>query len=254
MPNRILKESICTSDNIDCLSTFAENMFYRLLVNCDDFGRMDARPKILASKLYPLKDVRANQIENALRELASAELVYLYNVGGKPFLQTVTWERHQQIRAKKSKYPSPDSADNANESEKTTHDITCNQLISDDSKCSRNPIQSESNPNPNTKGNARATRFTPPTVADVAAFAKEHGLSLNAEQFVDFYAAKGWRVGNSPMKDWRAAVRNWVRRDQAPNAPPGKRVGAQQYSQRTYTESELADDITDELLREARRK
>lgn len=252
MPNRILKESICTSDNIDCLSTFAENMFYRLLVNCDDFGRMDARPKILASKLYPLKDVRANQIENALRELASAELVYLYNVGGKPFLQTVTWERHQQIRAKKSKYPSPES--NADESEKTAHDIKCNQMISDDSKCPRNPIQSESNPNPNTKGNALASRFTPPTAEEVALFAKENGLTLDPMQFVDFYSAKGWKIGTSPMKDWRAAVRNWVRRDQVGSAPSGKRVGAQQYTQRTYSEGELADEVTNEILREAKGK
>lgn len=84
---------------------------------------------------------------------------------------------------------------------------------------------------------ARVARFSPPDAAEVAAFAKEHGLSINAEQFVDFYSAKGWRVGNSPMKDWRAAVRNWVRRDQTPNAPPGKRVGAQQYTQRDTTES-----------------
>ena len=67
MPNRILKESICTSDEIETLSAFQETFFYRLIVNCDDYGRMDARPKILASKLFPLKDIRAAQIEDALR-------------------------------------------------------------------------------------------------------------------------------------------------------------------------------------------
>lgn len=125
--------------------------------------------------------------------------------------------------------------------------------IKQESRINNQELRNKNN-NEGEEKRARVARFTPPTVADVASFAKEHGLSLNAEQFVDFYAAKGWRVGNSPMKDWRAAVRNWVRRDQSPNAPPGKRVGAQQYSQRTYTESELADDMTDELLREARRK
>lgn len=105
---------------------------------------------------------------------------------------------------------------------------------------------------------ARATRFTPPTASEVADYAREVGLQINAEQFVDFYASKGWRVGNSPMKDWRATVRNWVRRDQTPpNGKPqpraGKQVGAQQYTQRAYTEGELADDITNELLREAKR-
>lgn len=135
MPNRILKESICTSDTLDKLNSFQENVFYRLIVNCDDFGRMDARPKVLASRLYPLKDIRAEQIRDALQALSSAGLVILYEVDGKPFVQMKTWERHQQIRAKKSKYPAPDG-------KMTRNDITCNQMISDDNKCPRNQIQS----------------------------------------------------------------------------------------------------------------
>ena len=135
MPNRILKESICTSDTLDKLTAFQETVFYRLIVQCDDFGRMDARPKILAAKLFPLKDVRVDQIKEALLALSSAELVILYQVDGKPFLQMKTWERHQQIRAKKSKYPAPDGSF-------TASDIICNRMISDDIKCPRNPIQS----------------------------------------------------------------------------------------------------------------
>ena len=137
MPNRILKETICTSDNLDKLSAFHETVFYRMIVNCDDFGRMDARPRILASRLFPLKDIRASQMEDALRALTSAELVTLYEVDGKPFLQMKTWDRHQQIRAKKSKYPGPEDGVMAS-------DINCNQMISSASKCPRNPIQSES--------------------------------------------------------------------------------------------------------------
>ena len=151
MPNRILKESICTSDSIDQLSAFEETVFYRLIVNCDDFGRFDGRPKIIASKLFPLKDIRINQIESALRTLTSAELVILYEVDGKPFLQMKTWDRHQQIRAKKSKYPAPESGNITSDSGNNASDIICNQLISNDIKCPRNPIQSESNPNPNAR-------------------------------------------------------------------------------------------------------
>ena len=47
MPNRIIKETICTSDTIERLTPFEETFFYRLIVNCDDYGRMDARPAIL---------------------------------------------------------------------------------------------------------------------------------------------------------------------------------------------------------------
>ena len=146
MPNRILKETICTSENIDKLSAFQETVFYRIIVNCDDFGRLDARPKILASRLFPLKDIRAAQIENALRALSLAELVILYEVDGKPFLQMSTWDKHQTIRAKKSKYPAPSES---NCKQMQADDFNCKQMISIASKCSRNPIQSESNPNPN---------------------------------------------------------------------------------------------------------
>ena len=140
MPNRILKESICTSENLDRISSFCETVFYRLIVNCDDYGRIDARPKLLASKLFPLKDIRAKQIEDALRELTSAELVSTYVVDGKPFLQMNTWDRHQNIRAKKSKYPGPEQANGS----LNTSANNCAQMNSDDCKCSRNPIQSES--------------------------------------------------------------------------------------------------------------
>lgn len=44
---------------------------------------------------------------------------------------------------------------------------------------------------------------------------------VDPQRFVDFYASKGWKVGKEPMKDWKAAVRNWANRDKKPN-PTGK--------------------------------
>ena len=156
MPNRILKESICSSDNMNSLTLFQENTFFRLIVNCDDYGRMDARPAIVKAKLYPLKDYRLDQIEDALRALASAELVILYEVDGKPFLQMKTWDRHQTIRAKKSKYPSPDDV--------KTFESNCKQMQADASKCSRNPIQSESESNTNVCVEVNSAPAAPPVI------------------------------------------------------------------------------------------
>ena len=53
--------------------------------------------------------------------------------------------------------------------------------------------------------------FSAPTVDEVAAYCKERGNSVDAQTFVDFYASKGWLVGKTPMKDWKAAVRTWER-------------------------------------------
>lgn len=63
------------------------------------------------------------------------------------------------------------------------------------------------------KAPVAARRFTPPTVEDVAAYCRERGSNVDAQRFVDFYASKGWKVGNAGMKDWRAAVRTWEGRD-----------------------------------------
>lgn len=74
-----------------------------------------------------------------------------------------------------------------------------------------------------TEPKEKQTRFSPPTVTDVAEYASEKGIRIDAERFVDFYASKGWKVGSSPMKDWRAAARNWAARDKRekpPNTPP----------------------------------
>ncbi len=61
-------------------------------------------------------------------------------------------------------------------------------------------------------------RFAPPTPAEVQAFAKDAAISLDAERFVDYFQAQGWRLSNgNRMKDWRAAARNWAKRD----APKG---------------------------------
>ena len=64
---------------------------------------------------------------------------------------------------------------------------------------------------PSGEGDARARRFVPPTVEDVAGYVREIGCAVDPERFVDFYASKGWMVGKTRMKDWKAAVRNWAR-------------------------------------------
>lgn len=56
-------------------------------------------------------------------------------------------------------------------------------------------------------------RFIKPTVEEVRAYCQERNNNVDAERFVDYYEANGWKVGKSSMKDWKATVRNWERRD-----------------------------------------
>ena len=52
-------------------------------------------------------------------------------------------------------------------------------------------------------------RFVPPTPEEVQDYCNERGNGISGQQFCDFYASKGWKVGSQPMKDWRASVRTW---------------------------------------------
>ena len=78
-----------------------------------------------------------------------------------------------------------------------------------------------------TEKETKRKRFTPPTVSEVSDYCKERGSNIDPEQFVDFYAAKGWKVGNQPMKDWRAAVRTWEKREERSSQKPRRKSFAE---------------------------
>lgn len=53
------------------------------------------------------------------------------------------------------------------------------------------------------------TKFHPPTVGEVSAHILEKGYTFSGQAFVAYYESKGWIVGKSPMKSWRAACVTW---------------------------------------------
>lgn len=59
----------------------------------------------------------------------------------------------------------------------------------------------------------RGKRFVPPTVEQVAEYVAERGSTVDPETFVDWNSSKGWMIGKNKMKDWKAAVRTWEKRD-----------------------------------------
>ncbi len=97
-------------------------------------------------------------------------------------------------------------------------------------------------------------KFSPPSTADVEAYCRERRNAVDAVAFVAFYESKGWVVGKSPMKDWRAAVRTWERHDGRTNTPQrgavpgGVRLGAGEWitpdGRRTYGDGTINVPMT----------
>lgn len=63
----------------------------------------------------------------------------------------------------------------------------------------------------NIKDTISVKRFVKPKAEEIEAYCKERNNSVDAQQFFDYYESKGWKVGKSPMKDWKSAVRTWER-------------------------------------------
>ncbi|HEX2953770.1 MAG TPA: hypothetical protein VHR47_07275 [Bacillota bacterium] len=215
MPNRILKESICTSESLVGLTPRAEVFFYRLIVNCDDYGRMDARTAILRSKCFPLmmEAVTIREIEAWLRELVGAGLIRCYQWADRPYLELMTWGKHQKIRAKRSKYPGPDGEETMPE---TAVDI-CGHLPSDADRSSRNPNPDlNPNSNPNLKqislsqSNPAAGRLERVTLSaeEYRKLVDRYG-ERRTERMVERLADYKERTGRVYRSDYRAIL-NWV--------------------------------------------
>ena len=89
----------------------------------------------------------------------------------------------------------------------------CNALVTEcNTEKRREEIEKSREENTKSKGECEGEnrkRFVPPTVGEVIAYCVERGNDIDAQQFIDFYASKGWMVGKNKMTDWKAAVRTW---------------------------------------------
>ena len=61
--------------------------------------------------------------------------------------------------------------------------------------------------------------FNKPKLSEVNDYCLERNNNIDAEAFIDFYESKGWMVGKNKMKDWKAAVRTWEKKNY--NKPKG---------------------------------
>lgn len=114
MGERIFRPGIRTSErtaNLVRSGGWMAQVFYDWLITLvDDFGRYDARPKILRVEIFPLllDLVRESHVERCLAECEKASLIRLYAVDGKPYLELLDFR--QRLRAAKSKFPAPTDA------------------------------------------------------------------------------------------------------------------------------------------------
>ena len=243
MPNRIIKESICCSETIDELSWFEEVLFYRLIVNCDDYGRTDGRAKMLKANLFPLKNVTERQITEAINSLQSVGIVQVYKYDRRPYLQIVNWSKHQSIRNKRSKYPSPDD-------DLQTIEINCNQLNTNASLIqseSESEYESESinaKPQKHKYGEYQNVLLSD---ADMEKLKTEFPSDWQEriERLSEGIASKGYKY-----KNHLATIRSWAKRDKKQESQSDKKTrGINNFTDINNTDyTAIEDKLLDMML------
>lgn len=289
MPGRYIRDGYLTSERVDALSLDAERFYFRLLLVVDDFGRYLANAAILRSMCFPLKgDISTADVTAWLSECIKAGLVKSYAVDGKKYLAIDRFG--QNPRSRKSRYPSPENAENCFATEKQCS-ATEKQCFAEEKQVSlkKTCFSEEKHPqtmfcngktmfslndNDNDNGNNSAVVVAsrahahegqtpktdnnnndqvfkrqqsqiipyPMTTEEVLKEAEKICYAMTgeeAENFIAYYAATGWRLRGEPIRDWRKMLTIWKtkqRKDQtnAKNGRPDyKRVATDEEFRRT---------------------
>jgi len=82
-------------------------------------------------------------------------------------------------------------------------------------------------------------RFQKPTVEEVRAYCTERQNGVDAQRFFDYYESNGWKVGKNNMKDWKASVRTWERRESA---------GPKKKEELPYQENSYGEDVLGNMI------
>lgn len=215
---RIIDPNIWESEDFSSLSMLGKVLFIGLFSIADDEGRGKANPVYIRSKLFPYtaEEVRLADIKTALSEIAHRMSVTFYTVNGAQYYALTHWENWQKIDR-----PTPSTIPDPKEGEAIIDDSTNARRVLDERSTSPRRVLDEGssliekNRKEENKNRTEESERTPATVEDVIAYSRTLDKSVPENEchaFFDHFSSNGWRVsGKTPMKDWKASFRYWVR-------------------------------------------
>jgi hypothetical protein len=237
---RTIKPEFCTSEQLAECSTSARLLFATMWCFCDDAGRHTRSPLRLKAECFPFDPFTRDEMETLILELIAVELLVEYEYEGKAYLQVTGWH-HQRIDRPNYKFPpfdeygKPAPIDDysttirrtVDERSPSDHPRIGKEGKGKERKGEGGAIDDKSptppapapdlEPTTPTEGETptpKAISRQPPPIEDIRALFAELGQPDQAEAFRDHYAANGWVQGRGkPIRDWSAAARNWVRRE-----------------------------------------
>lgn len=198
---RMFAKTIIDSDAFLDMPLSTQTLYFHLSMRADDDGFINNPKKI--QRMIGASD-------DDLRLLIAKRFVLWFDSG---VIVIKHWKIHNYIQ--KDRYK-----ETVYQEEKALLSVKDNNAYTMDTECIQNVSMLETQ---DRIGKERIVKdsigkskkkFSPPTLEEVKAYCLERGNQVDAEQFIDFYQSKDWMVGKNKMKDWKACVRTWEKRNQ----------------------------------------
>lgn len=217
---RMYSEAV-DDDKLKLLSP-ADRWHFVALLCCKNIGIVDEEqpPAMMRRRVAARMSVSLSQLDAIAKRLAEVGII------DPSTLQPTKWEDRQ--------FTSDTSADRMRRlrARNKGHDVTSHKpsrvTESDDGgnvTVTRSETETETETDTEIqlrRDVQQEPRFRRPTADELRVYFDEIGLSEDPQRFIDFYESKGWKVGKTPMSDWKAAARTWLQRRKAeqPESPP----------------------------------
>ena len=183
------------------LLAFEDRWHYVAILCLKGQGLLDDKSdhQLRLRKIAVKMGVQLRELDEIARRLSEVGLV------DQETLQPVKWDI-RQFRSDSSRERVAKHRENQRKQQDESTKRGCNVTVT--------PPETDTDTDTDIKRAKKTNRFTPPTSDEVAAYCKERGNTINPQRFIDFYESKGWMVGTSKMKNWKAAVRTWEGKQQ----------------------------------------
>ena len=227
---RMITKKVTDDDNFMSLSSSAQALYLHLNMSADDDG---------FNNQVTVSMFKAHASVDDLKALLEKRYIYQFENG---VIVIKHWRMANALR--KDRYTPTAFKEEMKQlgiKENGSYTLLGNQLATNwqpngNQTATQDSIGKDSIGKDNSIG-AKRSRFTPPTTEEIQAYCNEKHYNVSPEHFIDYYESNGWKVGRNSMKDWKAAVRNWARRDKE-NQPKGYNSDWQTVNETTETEEE----------------
>lgn len=171
---RMITTKITDNDNFTSLPSSAQALYFHLVANADDDGFNDGVQVAMFKAHASIDDLKVLLVKRYLYQFENGVIVIKH------------WRMANILR--KDRYTPTVFQDQL---EMLGIDVDKSYVFKDSNK------------------EIETSRFKKPTIEEIKKYCEERKNNVNPEKFFNYYESKGWKVGKSSMKDWKACVRTW---------------------------------------------